>query len=165
VVQPLAQLSGTLADRYEIEGPIGSGGMAHVYLARDRKLERRVAVKVLKPDLAAVLGAGRFTREIEITAHLQHPHILPLLDAGEVDGVPFYAMPYVDGESLADRLRREHQIPIDDAVRITCQIADALAYAHGHGVVHRDIKPGNILLAGSPLTRQAPLWTTYEASL
>ena len=122
--------------------------MAHVYLATDRKLDRPVALKVLKPELASLLGADRFTREIEITSHLQHPHILPLLDAGTADGLPFYVMPYVEGESLADRLRREHQIPIEDAVRIASEVADALAYAHGHGVVHRDIKPDNIMLAG-----------------
>ena len=144
----LARLTGVLAGRYEIARPLGSGGMAHVYLAKDRKLDRLVALKVLKPELASVVGAGRFTREIEITGHLQHPHILPLLDAGEADGLPYYIMPYVEGESLADRLRRERQISIPDALRIASEVADALAYAHGQGVVHRDIKPGNIMLAG-----------------
>ena len=120
--------------------------MATVYLAHDLRHDRDVAIKVLHPELAAVLGAERFLAEIKTTAKLQHPHILPLLDSGEVDGLLFYAMPVVEGESLRARLERETQLPIDDAVRITSEVLSALDYAHRHGVVHRDIKPENILL-------------------
>ena len=141
------RLKVALASRYAIERQIGQGGMATVYLARDLRHDRKVALKVLRPELAAVIGAERFLHEIRVTASLQHPHILPLHDSGEVDTVLFYVMPYVDGESLRDRLRRERQLPIDDAVRIASEVAGALAYAHGRGVIHRDIKPENILLA------------------
>ena len=137
-----------LADRYRIERELGAGGMATVYLAEDVKHARRVAVKVLHPDLAAALGAERFLAEIKTTANLQHPHILPLHDSGEADGFLFYVMPFVDGESLRDRLSRETQLPLDDALRIAREVADALGYAHKHGVIHRDIKPENILLHG-----------------
>ncbi len=137
-----------LAGRYGIEGEVGRGGMATVYLAHDLKHDRRVALKVLRPELAAGLGAERFVREIGIAAKLSHPHILPLFDSGEADGLLYYVMPYVEGESLRDRLAREGKLAPDEAVRLTDQIASALSYAHEHGVVHRDIKPDNILLAG-----------------
>ena len=142
----LAHLTETLADRYRIERELGAGGMATVYLAHDVRHDRKVALKVLRPELAAILGADRFLQEIKTTANLQHPHILPLHDSGEVDGVVFYVMPFVEGESLRDRLHREHQLPVEDALRITTEVASALDYAHRHGVVHRDIKPENILL-------------------
>ncbi len=141
-------LSAALVDRYRIERELGSGGMATVYLALDLKHQRRVAVKVLHPDLAAALGGERFLAEIRTTANLQHPHILPLHDSGEAGGFLFYVMPFVDGESLRDRLDREKQLPIEDALRIAREVADALEYAHKQGVVHRDIKPENILLQG-----------------
>ena len=141
-------LSEALADRYRIERELGAGGMATVYLAHDLRHDRKVAIKVLKPELAAIVGGERFLAEIKTTANLQHPHILALFDSGQVDGTVFYAMPFVEGESLRDRLAREKQLPIDDAIRITSEVADALAYAHGHGVIHRDIKPENILLHG-----------------
>ncbi len=139
-------LASALGDRYRIERELGQGGMATVYVAEDVKHRRRVALKVLKPELAAVIGADRFLREIETTAKLQHPHILPLHDSGVVEGTAFYVMPYVEGESLRDRLRRDTQLPVDDAVRIAREVASALDYAHRQGVVHRDIKPENILL-------------------
>ncbi len=142
----LDRLKSALADRYTIEHELGAGGMATVYLSHDVRHERKVAVKVLKPELAAILGGERFLAEIKTTANLQHPHILPLHDSGEAAGLVFYVMPYVEGESLRDRLTREHQLPVDDAVRIACEVASALDYAHRHGVVHRDIKPENIML-------------------
>ena len=142
----LARLTATLADRYVIEHELGAGGMATVYLAHDVKHDRSVAVKVLRPELAAVIGAERFLAEIKTTANLQHPHILPLFDSGEADGLLFYVMPYVQGISLRDRLTREKQLPVADAVRIATEVAAALDYAHRHGVIHRDIKPENILL-------------------
>jgi serine/threonine-protein kinase len=135
-----------IEDRYRIERELGQGGMATVYLARDVRHERGVALKVLRSDLAAVIGAERFLQEIRTTANLQHPHILPLHDSGEVDGTVFYVMPFVQGESLRDCLTRERQLPLDDALRITREVASALDYAHRHGVIHRDIKPENILL-------------------
>ncbi len=135
-----------LEDRYRLERELGSGGMATVYLAQDLRHDRHVALKVLRPELAAVLGAERFLHEIKTTANLQHPHILPLHDSGEVDGTVFYVMPYVEGESLRDRLNREKQLPVEEAVRIGREVAGALDYAHRHGVIHRDIKPENILL-------------------
>ncbi|HEY2162598.1 MAG TPA: protein kinase [Gemmatimonadaceae bacterium] len=143
-----ADLSNALADRYRVERELGTGGMATVYLAHDVRHDRPVALKVLKPELAAVIGAERFLAEIKTTANLQHPHILPLFDSGQVDGTVFYAMPFIDGESLRDRLKREKQLPVDTALRIATEVADALQYAHGHGVIHRDIKPENILLHG-----------------
>src|SRR2546423_10378999 len=122
--------------------------MATVFLAEDLKHHRPVAIKLLHQELAAALGAERFLREIETAARLQHPHILPLYDSGKADGLLFYVMPYVEGESLRDRLEREKQLSLDEAVRITTEVASALAYAHSHDVVHRDIKPENILLEG-----------------
>src|SRR5574338_397817 len=139
-------LSTALADRYRIERRLGEGGMATVYLAEDLKHDRKVALKVLKPELAAVLGADRFVVEIKTTAALQHPHILPLFDSGSADGFLYYVMPYVEGETLRDKLNRETQLGVDEAVRITREVADALDYAHRRGVIHRDIKPENILL-------------------
>ena len=141
-----ARLSTALDDRYRIERRLGEGGMATVYLAEDLKHKRQVALKVLKPDLAAVLGAERFVQEITTTASLQHPHILPLFDSGEAGGFLYYVMPYIEGETIRDRLNRETQLGIEEAVRITREVADALDYAHRHGVIHRDIKPENILL-------------------
>ncbi len=143
---PLPRLTTALADRYRIERELGQGGMATVYLAEDLKHRRKVAIKVLRPELAAVIGAERFVREIQTIATLQHPHILGLIDSGEADGTAYYVMPFVEGESLRDRLTREKQLPIVDAVRIATEVAGALDYAHRHGVVHRDIKPENILL-------------------
>ena len=142
----LARLQAALADRYRVERELGAGGMATVYLAEDVKHHRRVAIKVLRPELAAALGPDRFLREIETTAALRHPHILPLYDSGEADGLLFYVMPYVEGESLRDRLDREKQLPIDDALQVVREVADALSYAHSRGVIHRDIKPENILV-------------------
>jgi len=140
------RLIAALADRYRIDSEIGSGGMATVYLAQDLKHERNVAVKVFRPELAAALGSERFLREIKITAGLNHPHILPLLDSGEADTFLFYVMPHVDGESLRERMDRNRELGTDDALRITGQVASALAYAHSKGIIHRDIKPENILL-------------------
>jgi Tol biopolymer transport system component len=141
-----ARLKAAIADRYRIERELGAGGMATVYLAADLKHDRKVAVKVLKPELAAVIGAERFVVEIKTTAALQHPHILPLFDSGNSDGFLYYVMPYIEGETLRAKLDRETQFGVDEAVRITTQVADALDYAHRHGVIHRDIKPENILL-------------------
>ena len=141
------QLQSGLADRYRLERELGRGGMATVFLAHDLRHDRPVAFKVLHPDLAATLGPERFQREIRTTARLQHPHILPVLDSGDATGQLWYTMPHVEGESLRDRLRRETQLPLDDALQITREVADALAYAHSQGVVHRDIKPENILLS------------------
>ncbi|MDE3171445.1 MAG: serine/threonine protein kinase, partial [Gemmatimonadota bacterium] len=141
-----ARLSAALADRYRIERELGAGGMATVYLAQDLKHDRKVAIKVLKPELAAVLGAERFVQEIKTTAALSHPHILPLFDSGTADAQLYYVMPYIEGETLREKLNRETQLGVDEAVRITTEIADALDYAHRHGVIHRDIKPENILL-------------------
>ena len=138
----------SLAGLYTIERELGRGGMATVYLAEDVKHHRKVAVKVLRPELAATLGEDRFFREIEVAAQLQHPHILPLLDSGQRDGFLYYVMPYVEGESLRERLVQRGELPVHDAVRILSEVVDALAYAHQHGVVHRDIKPDNILLSG-----------------
>ncbi|MDZ4675224.1 MAG: serine/threonine-protein kinase, partial [Gemmatimonadota bacterium] len=142
----IESLGASLSDRYRIERELGQGGMATVYLAHDLKHDRQVAVKVLRPELAAVIGAERFLAEIKTTANLQHPHILPLHDSGEVNGTVFYVMPFVKGESLRDRLVREKQLPVADAVRIASEVAAALDYAHRHNVIHRDIKPENILL-------------------
>src|SRR5438552_323727 len=141
-----SRLTSALADRYEVQREVGAGGMATVYLARDIKHDRDVAIKVLHPDLGAALGSERFLSEIKTTAKLQHPHILPLLDSGEADSLLYYVMPFVVGESLRARIERERQLPINEAVRITREVASALDYAHRHGVIHRDIKPENILL-------------------
>jgi serine/threonine-protein kinase len=143
----LERLKAALAERYEIERELGRGGMATVYLARDLKHPRKVAIKVLTPELAAVVGAERFLHEIETTASLTHPHILPLLDSGEADGLLYYVMPFIAGQSLRDRLTREEQLPIEDALRIIRDVASALDYAHRQGILHRDIKPENILLS------------------
>ena len=142
------RLAVALADRYRIEREIGSGGMATVYLAHDIRHDRDVAIKVLHPELGAALGGERFLSEIKTTARLQHPHILPLLDSGEADGLLFYVMPFVHGETLRTRLDRERQLPIHDAVRIAREVADALHAAHSIGIIHRDIKPENVLLQG-----------------
>jgi serine/threonine-protein kinase len=148
VTDAVARLAGALAGRYRIERELGAGGMATVYLAHDVRHDRKVALKVLRPELSAILGGERFLAEIKTTANLQHPHILSLFDSGEADGLVFYVMPYVEGESLRDRLTREKQLPVEEAVAIAREVADALSYAHQHGVVHRDIKPENILLHG-----------------
>jgi serine/threonine-protein kinase len=148
MTNPRPTLAASLADRYRIERELGAGGMATVYLAHDVRHDRLVALKVLRPELAAVIGADRFLAEIRTTANLQHPHILALFDSGEVGGTVFYVMPYVEGESLRDRIDREKQLPIEDALRIAREVGDAMHYAHGHGVIHRDIKPENILLHG-----------------
>ena len=141
-----ARLAQSLTERYAIEGQVGEGGMATVFLARDIRHDRRVAIKVLREDVAQRMGGERFLREIRTTATLNHPHIVPLHDSGEADGIVYYVMPFVEGESLRDRLDREGQLPVADAVRIACDVASALDYAHRHGFVHRDIKPANILL-------------------
>src|SRR4051812_20045068 len=149
------QFSASLAQRYRVERELGQGGMATVYLAHDIKHDRKVAIKVLKPELAAVLGADRFVVEIKTTAALQHPHILPLFDSGTTTSHPerregsaflYYVMPYIQGETIREKLNRETQFGVDDAVRIAREVADALDYAHRQGVIHRDIKPENILL-------------------
>src|SRR5947208_10626290 len=149
---PVADLLETLRDalveHYAVERELGRGGMATVFLAEDLKHHRPVAIKLLHQELAAALGADRFLREIEIAARLQHPHILPLYDSGRAGGFLYYVMPYVEGESLRDRLQREKQLSLEDALKVTAEVASALAYAHSHGVVHRDIKPENIMLSG-----------------
>jgi len=142
------RLHTALAGRYILGRELGRGGMATVYLAEDLRHRRKVAVKVLRADLAATLGPERFVREIEIAAQLQHPHILPVLDSGDAEGFLYYVMPYVEGESLGERLKRRGKLPAPEVVRLLSEIADALAYAHQHGVVHRDIKPDNVLLSG-----------------
>jgi serine/threonine-protein kinase len=144
----LEQLRAALGDRYRVERELGRGGMAVVFLAEDLKHHRRVAVKLLKPELSAALGSDRFLREIEIAAALQHPHILPLYDSGQAAGLLYYVMPFAEGESLRQRLAREQQLPLDAALRITREVGSALQYAHDHGVIHRDIKPENIMLSG-----------------
>jgi TolB-like protein/tRNA A-37 threonylcarbamoyl transferase component Bud32 len=144
----LSRLRGTLSWQYEIEREVGAGGMATVYLARDLKHDRQVALKVLRPELTAVLGPDRFPREIRIVAQLQHPNILPLHDSGEADGFLYYVMPFVDGESLRERIDREGRLPIGEGVRLLREVVDALASAHARGIVHRDIKPDNVMLSG-----------------
>ncbi|MEP6574612.1 MAG: serine/threonine-protein kinase, partial [Gemmatimonadota bacterium] len=148
MTEVLRRLTAALADRYRIERGLGQGGMATVYLADDLRHERKVAIKVLRPELAHALGPERFLREIRIAAQLQHPHILPLLESGEADGFLYYVMPYVKGQSLRDRLTREGELPVTEAVRLLTEVVDALALAHEHGVVHRDIKPDNVMLSG-----------------
>jgi eukaryotic-like serine/threonine-protein kinase len=148
MTEPVSRLQAALADRYRIERELGQGGMATVYLAEDLKHHRRVAVKVLRPELAATLGPERFAREIEVAARLQHPHILGVLDSGDADGFFYYVMPFVEGETLRDRLARGGELPVPEAVRLLGEIAEALSVAHRGGVVHRDIKPENVLLSG-----------------
>src|SRR4030095_4299920 len=144
-MEPFDRLKSALADRYAVERQIGAGGMADVFLTHDLRHNRKVAIKVMHRDLAELVGVERFLREIETTAKLQHPHILPLFDSGSIDGTVFYVMPYVEGESLRTRLKRETQLPIADLLRIAGEVATVLSYAHRHGVVHRDIKPDNVL--------------------
>ena len=144
----LQQLTAALGERYRVERELGHGGMAVVFLAEDLKHRRRVAIKLLKPELSAALGSERFLREIEIAATLQHPHILPLYDSGQADGLIYYVMPFAEGESLRQRLAREQQLPLDAAFQIAREVGSALQYAHDHGVIHRDIKPENIMLSG-----------------
>ena len=141
------RLQATLGGAYTLERELGGGGMSRVFVAEDRRLGRRVVVKVLHPDLAAGLSAARFEREIRVSARLQHPHVVPVHASGEVDGLPYYTMPFVEGESLRERLRREGALPIPDALRLVRELADALAYAHAQGIVHRDLKPENVLLS------------------
>lgn len=148
----LSRLTRALVSRYAIKQEIGRGGAAIVFLARDLKHDRNVAVKIVQPEFSALLGTERFLHEIRVAATLQHPHILPLYDSGEAEGILYYVMPYVEGESLRQRLEREHQLPVEDAISLTRKVASALDYAHRHGVIHRDIKPGNILLhEGEPI--------------
>ncbi len=142
----------SLADRYALDRELGRGGMATVYLAHDLKHDRKVALKVLRPELAAVIGAERFLGEIRVTANLQHPNLLPLFDSGEAGGFLYYVMPYVEGETLRARLERERQLPLEETVRLVTLLGNALAYAHARGVIHRDLKPENILLqSGQPM--------------
>jgi len=138
----------SLASRYRIERELGRGGMATVFLAEDLKHGRAVAIKVLHEELGAWLGAERFLAEIRITARLQHPHILPLLDSGDADGFLYYVMPFIEGQTLRDRLLREGELPVASAVKILAEVVDALVEAHSRGVIHRDIKPENVLLTG-----------------
>ncbi len=146
------RLAAALEARYAVERELGAGGMATVYLAHDVRHDRAVALKVLKPELAAVMGAERFLSEIRTTANLQHPHILPLYDSGEADSFLFYVMPYVEGETLRERLAREKQLSVEETLRLAKAVGGALDFAHRKGVVHRDIKPANILLQdGQPL--------------
>ena len=148
VSELLERLNATLGERYQIERELGRGGMATVFLATDVKHDRQVAIKVLHAELASALGPERFDREIRFAAKLQHPNILGLFDSGQVEGLLYYVMPFVQGESLRDRLNREQQLPIDAALRIAHEVADALGYAHMLGIIHRDIKPENIMLSG-----------------
>jgi len=144
----VSKVTKALASRYQIERVLGEGGMATVYLAMDLKYHRSVAIKVMRPELASTMGADRFLREVEIAARLTHPHILSMYESGEADGLLYYVMPYVEGETLRDRIHRETQLPVEDALKIAREVSEALAYAHDHGVIHRDIKPANILLGG-----------------
>ncbi|MGH7631248.1 MAG: serine/threonine-protein kinase, partial [Gemmatimonadales bacterium] len=165
--QSFTRLQTSLADRYRLERELGRGGMATVYLARDVKHDRPVALKVLHPEVAVTLGPERFLREIQLTARLQHPHILPIHDSGEAAGQLWYSMPFVAGESLRERLLRDGTLPQEEALRITCEVALALDYAHRQGIVHRDVKPENILLSDDhPLVADfgiAKAFTTGES--
>src|SRR5213080_3291289 len=143
----LRRLQAALAGHYIIQRELGRGGMATVYLAHDLKHDRAAAIKVVDPEVSSAIGVERFLREIRLAAQLQHPHILPLYDSGQASGFLYYVMPYVAGESLRERLEREKQLRLEDALRITREVAEALEYAHHYGIVHRDIKPANILLA------------------
>ena len=145
---PIEELRRELAGRYTIDAEIGHGGMAVVFRGTDLRHERTVAIKVLRPELASEVSAQRFLREIRVAARLQHPHILPLFDSGATEALRYYVMPFVSGESLRDRITREGRLPLADAVRVACEVADAVGYAHAQGFVHRDIKPENILLDG-----------------
>ena len=145
-VVDVAKVRAALGERYRVDRLIDEGGMAAVFLAEDLKHRRSVAIKVMRPDLAASLGADRFLREIEIAAQLNHPHILSVYDSGEVDGMLYYVMPFIEGESLRERLQRHGALPTDEALRLAHEVAEALAYAHARGIIHRDIKPANILL-------------------
>ncbi|WP_373061193.1 serine/threonine-protein kinase [Gemmatimonas sp.] len=147
MIETLDRLRVLVADRYAVERELGRGGMATVYLATDVRHDRRVAIKVLLPDLAATIGAERFEREIKLAARLQHPNILGLFDSGHAEDLLYYVMPFIDGESVRDRLDREKQLPVEDAVRIALEVADALGYAHAQGIIHRDIKPENVMLS------------------
>jgi eukaryotic-like serine/threonine-protein kinase len=165
VAAEIERLTRALAGRYRLDRELGAGGMATVYLAHDLRHGREVAIKVLRPELSATVGPERFLREIATIAHLRHPHILPLYDSGEADGSLFFVMPFVEGQSLRERLRRERQLPLDKALQITREVADALNYAHNRAVVHRDIKPENILLEGDHsvvadfgIARDRPSW-------
>ena len=142
------RLQTTLGGTFTLERELEGGGMSHVFVARDARLGRRIVVKLLHPDLTAGLSLQRFEREVQLAARLQHPHVVPLLSAGDVDGIPFYTMPFVGGESLRERIRREGALPVGDAIRLIRELADALAYAHVEGVMHRDLKPENVLLSG-----------------
>jgi serine/threonine-protein kinase len=146
MINTVDRLTAALADRYAIERELGAGGMATVYLAEDLKHHRKVAVKVLRPELSAILGGDRFLAEIKVTANLQHPNILPLYDSGEADTFLYYVMPYLEGETLREKLDREKQLSTEETVKLAESVAAALDYAHQHGVIHRDIKPENILL-------------------
>src|SRR5206468_12414841 len=143
----VARFRAALADRYAIDRELGRGGMATVFLARDVKHDRSVAIKVLRPELAAALGAERFLREIEIAARLNHPHILPLHDSGAANGDLYYVMPYIEGGSLRTRLEQEPQLPLEEAIRLAREVASGLGHAHHRGLVHRDVKPENVLLS------------------
>ena len=144
----IERLTAALSDRYRVERQVGQGGMATVFLAEDVKHHRRVAIKVLRAELSATLGTERFLREIELAAKLQHPHIVPVYDSGTANGVLYYVMPYVEGESLRDLMQREGRVPLARAAEIIREAASGLEYAHGHGIVHRDVKPENIMLSG-----------------
>src|SRR2546427_4394175 len=149
MVDVLETLRARLAPRYDVEREIGAGGMARVFLAVEHHPHRRVAIKVLDPEVSTRLLRERFIREVDLSSNLSHPHIVPIFSAGEVDGLFYYVMPYVEGESLRHRLLRERKLPLDDALHIARDVADALAFAHAQGIIHRDIKPENILLAGA----------------
>src|SRR5881296_3029126 len=144
----LDTLRASLAPHYDVEREIGAGGMARVFLAVEQHPHRRVAIKVLDPEVSTRLLRERFIREVDLSSNLSHPHIVPIFSAGEVDGLFYYVMPYVDGESLRHRLLRDRQLPLETALHIARDVADALAFAHGQGIIHRDIKPENILLSG-----------------
>ena len=163
---PFSQLTDSLAGRYALERELGRGGMATVYLARDLKHDRNVAVKVLDPELGVALGTGRFLAEIRVTANLQHPNVLPLFDSGEANGLLYYVMPFVAGESLRAKLDREKQLSVDEAIRIVSAIASGLDYAHRHGIVHRDVKPENVLLSdGVPMVADFGIAKAVSTSL